>query len=152
MDDDRNCIPFSEGRWIIVGVLVLAAFLMLVGQCSAEWGLYTHRDSHGWQLEKTFAFFEDCNWKARELYRSGQVLGSGCAEYSTSAYTPQQPQQQVRQPQQPQQQQPTIKSGETQIIYDTKAAAEAEYQRRLDQNKAADDYNSYLNVRRGIGR
>ena len=64
----------------------------LASGASAEWRLYVNRDNKAWSLERAYATNDDCDRAARILYRSGQALGVGCAEYpapgSVQAPTP----------------------------------------------------------------
>ena len=48
---------------------------------SAEWRLYVNRDNRAWSLERAYVSNDECDRAARTLYRSGQALGVGCAEY-----------------------------------------------------------------------
>jgi hypothetical protein len=48
---------------------------------SAEWRLYVNRDNRAWSLERTYLSNDECDRAARTMYRSGQALGVGCAEY-----------------------------------------------------------------------
>src|SRR5262245_50507443 len=48
---------------------------------SAEWRLYVNRDNKAWSLERTYLSNDECDRAARTMYRSGQALGVGCAEY-----------------------------------------------------------------------
>ena len=54
---------------------------MLATGASAEWRLYVNRDNKAWSLERAYGSNDDCDRAARTLYRSGQALGVGCAEY-----------------------------------------------------------------------
>jgi len=55
---------------------------------SAEWRLYVNRDNKAWSLERTYLSNDDCDRAARTMYRSGQALGVGCAEYPAPSATP----------------------------------------------------------------
>src|SRR5207245_1866260 len=48
---------------------------------SAEWRLYVNRDNRAWSLERSYISNDECDRAARTLYKSGQALGVGCAEY-----------------------------------------------------------------------
>jgi len=54
---------------------------MVATGASAEWRLYVNRDNKAWSLERAYLSNDDCDRAARTLYRSGQALGVGCAEY-----------------------------------------------------------------------
>jgi hypothetical protein len=58
--------------------------LMSTG-ASAEWRLYVNRDNKAWSLESAFVSNDECDRAARTLYKSGQALGVGCAEYPSPA-------------------------------------------------------------------
>lgn len=55
---------------------------------SAEWRLYVNRDNKAWSLERTYLSNDECDRAARTMYRSGQALGVGCAEYPAPSATP----------------------------------------------------------------
>jgi hypothetical protein len=56
-------------------------------EASAEWRLYVNRDNKAWSLERAFVSNDECDRAARTLYKSGQALGVGCAEYPSPAST-----------------------------------------------------------------
>src|SRR5262249_13084230 len=74
---------------LIATTIITAA---VASGASAEWRLYVNRDNKAWSLERAYATNDDCDRAARILYRSGQALGVGCAEYpapgSVQAPTP----------------------------------------------------------------
>lgn len=55
---------------------------------SAEWRLYVNRDNKAWSLERTYLSNDECDRAARTMYRSGQALGVGCAEYPAPGAVP----------------------------------------------------------------
>jgi hypothetical protein len=61
---------------------------MLATGASAEWRLYVNRDNKAWSLERAYGSNDDCDRAARTLYRSGQALGVGCAEYPSPSAAP----------------------------------------------------------------
>jgi hypothetical protein len=67
----------------LITTTILAA-LAATG-ASAEWRLYVNRDNKAWSLERAFVTNDECDRAARTLYRSGQALGVGCAEYPSPA-------------------------------------------------------------------
>jgi hypothetical protein len=65
-----------------VGLITTAIMTAMVATgASAEWRLYVNRDNKAWSLERAYVSNDDCDRAARTLYRSGQALGVGCAEY-----------------------------------------------------------------------
>ena len=54
---------------------------MVATDAAAEWRLYVNRDNKAWSLERAYVSNDECDRAARALYRSGQALGVGCAEY-----------------------------------------------------------------------
>jgi hypothetical protein len=58
---------------------------ILATGASAEWRLYVNRDNKAWSLERAYGSNDDCDRAARSMYRSGQALGVGCAEYPSPA-------------------------------------------------------------------
>ncbi len=74
-----------------VGVVATMMYTaMVVTAVSAEWRLYANRDNRAWSLERTYVSNDECDRAARTLYKSGQALGVGCAEYPqpSSAHPP----------------------------------------------------------------
>jgi len=74
-----------------VGLMTTTIITALVATgASAEWRLYVNRDNRAWSLERAFVSNDECDRAARTLYRSGQALGVGCAEYPSAgaAQTP----------------------------------------------------------------
>src|SRR5882724_6392074 len=76
-----------------VGLITTTIMTAMVATgASAEWRLYVNRDNKAWSLERAYVSNDDCDRAARTLYRSGQALGVGCAEYpapgSAQAPTP----------------------------------------------------------------
>ena len=74
---------------LIAATIITAA---VAPSASAEWRLYVNRDNKAWSLERAYVTNDECDRAARTLYRSGQALGVGCAEYpapgSAQAPTP----------------------------------------------------------------
>ena len=68
-------------------LMTLVVVLVSAGPAFAEWGLYANRNGKGFVLEQTFAFYEDCNRKARDLWRADPALAFGCSEYTATAYS-----------------------------------------------------------------
>ena len=65
-----------------VGLITTTIMTAMVATgASAEWRLYVNRDNRAWSLERAYVSNDDCDRAARTLYRSGQALGVGCAEY-----------------------------------------------------------------------
>jgi hypothetical protein len=65
-----------------VGLITTMSITAMVATgASAEWRLYVNRDNKAWSLERAYVSNDDCDRAARTLYRSGQALGVGCAEY-----------------------------------------------------------------------
>jgi hypothetical protein len=65
-----------------VGLITTTIMTAMVATgASAEWRLYVNRDNKAWSLERAYVSNDDCDRAARTLYRSGQALGVGCAEY-----------------------------------------------------------------------
>ena len=65
-----------------VGVVATTIITAMVATgASAEWRLYVNRDNRAWSLERAYLSNDECDRAARTLYRSGQALGVGCAEY-----------------------------------------------------------------------
>src|SRR5262249_39847511 len=65
-----------------VGLMTTTIITALVATgASAEWRLYVNRDNKAWSLERAYGSNDECDRAARTLYRSGQALGVGCAEY-----------------------------------------------------------------------
>src|SRR5215470_16348683 len=74
-----------------VGLTTIAIITALMATgASAEWRLYVNRDNKAWSLERAYGSNDECDRAARTLYRSGQALGVGCAEYPSpgAAQTP----------------------------------------------------------------
>jgi len=74
-----------------VGLMTTTIITALVATgASAEWRLYVNRDNKAWSLERAYVSNDECDRAARTLYRSGQALGVGCAEYPSAgaAQTP----------------------------------------------------------------
>lgn len=66
----------------VVGLITTTIMTAIVATgASAEWRLYVNRDNKAWSLERAYLSNDDCDRAARTLYRSGQALGVGCAEY-----------------------------------------------------------------------
>ena len=63
----------------VVATMMITA--MVAPTASAEWRLYVNRDNRAWSLERTYVSNDECDRAARTLYKSGQALGVGCAEY-----------------------------------------------------------------------
>ena len=63
----------------LITTMIITA--MVATGASAEWRLYVNRDNKAWSLERAYVSNDDCDRAARTLYRSGQALGVGCAEY-----------------------------------------------------------------------
>src|SRR5207237_8510947 len=64
----------------VVAAMTITA--TVAATASAEWRLYVNRDNRAWSLERTYRSNDECDRAARTLYKSGQALGVGCAEYS----------------------------------------------------------------------
>jgi len=65
-----------------VGLITATIITAIVAPgASAEWRLYVNRDNKAWSLERAYVSNGECDRAARALYRSGQALGVGCAEY-----------------------------------------------------------------------
>ncbi len=65
-----------------VGVIATTMITAMVAtDAAAEWRLYVNRDNKAWSLERSYVSNDECDRAARTLYRSGQALGVGCAEY-----------------------------------------------------------------------
>ena len=74
-----------------VGLMTTTIITALVATgASAEWRLYVNRDNRAWSLERAYVSNDECDRAARTLYRTGQALGVGCAEYPSAgaAQTP----------------------------------------------------------------
>src|SRR5437867_8275388 len=76
-----------------VGLIAMTIVTTTVATgASAEWRLYVNRDNRAWSLERAYVSNDECDRAARTLYKSGQALGVGCAEYpapgSAQAPTP----------------------------------------------------------------
>ena len=72
-----------------VGVVVtMMMTAMAATEASAEWRLYVNRDNRAWALERVYVSNDECDRAARSLYKSGQALGVGCAEYPQQAQAP----------------------------------------------------------------
>src|SRR6185369_12408949 len=67
-----------------VAVMTTIVTAMVASGASAEWRLYVNRDNRAWSLERTYLSNDDCDRAARTMYRSGQALGVGCAEYPSA--------------------------------------------------------------------
>jgi hypothetical protein len=67
----------------VVATMMIAA--MVATEASAEWRLYVNRDNKAWALDRVFVSNDECDRAARSLYKSGQALGVGCAEYPAQA-------------------------------------------------------------------
>ena len=67
----------------VVATMMMTA--MVATEASAEWRLYVNRDNKAWALERVFVSNDECDRTARSLYKSGQALGVGCAEYPAQA-------------------------------------------------------------------
>src|SRR5438128_1855953 len=63
----------------VVAAMTITA--MAAPTASAEWRLYVNRDNRAWSLERSYISNDECDRAARTLYKSGQALGVGCAEY-----------------------------------------------------------------------
>src|SRR5438445_637425 len=63
----------------VVAAMTITA--TVAATASAEWRLYVNRDNKAWSLERTYISNDECDRAARTLYKSGQALGVGCAEY-----------------------------------------------------------------------
>src|SRR5207245_6686660 len=63
----------------VVAAMTITA--TVAATASAEWRLYANRDNKAWSLERTYISNDECDRAARTLYKSGQALGAGCAEY-----------------------------------------------------------------------
>ena len=63
----------------VVAAMTITA--TVAATASAEWRLYVNRDNKAWSLERTYVSNDECDRAARTLYKSGQALGVGCAEY-----------------------------------------------------------------------
>jgi hypothetical protein len=68
-----------------VGLIATTILTIVATGASAEWRLYVNRDNKAWSLERAFVSSDECDHAARTLYRSGQALGVGCAEYPAPA-------------------------------------------------------------------
>jgi len=68
----------------VVATMMMAA--MVATEASAEWRLYVNRDNKAWTLDRVFVSNDECDRAARSLYKSGQALGVGCAEYPAQAH------------------------------------------------------------------
>ena len=64
-----------------VGLMMTIITALVATGASAEWRLYVNRDNKAWSLERAYKSNDECDRAARTLYRSGQALGVGCAEY-----------------------------------------------------------------------
>lgn len=65
-----------------VGLITTTIMTAMVATgASAEWRLYVNRDNRAWSLERAYVSNDECDRAARTMYRSGQALGVGCAEY-----------------------------------------------------------------------
>ena len=65
-----------------VGAIAMTMITAMVAtDAAAEWRLYVNRDNKAWSLERSYVSNDECDRAARTLYRSGQALGVGCAEY-----------------------------------------------------------------------
>jgi hypothetical protein len=72
-----------------VGLIVTSMMTTIVATgASAEWRLYVNRDNKAWSLERAYVSNDECDRAARTLYRSGQALGVGCAEYPAPGSAP----------------------------------------------------------------
>ena len=75
-----------------VGLIAMTIVTTTVATGAAEWRLYVNRDNRAWSLERAYVSNDECDRAARTLYKSGQALGVGCAEYpapgSAQAPTP----------------------------------------------------------------
>src|SRR5215467_5635052 len=71
-----------------VGLMMTIITALVATGASAEWRLYVNRDNKAWSLERTYLSNDDCDRAARTMYRSGQALGVGCAEYPAPSATP----------------------------------------------------------------
>src|SRR5262245_17925778 len=67
----------------VVATMMMTA--MVATEASAEWRLYVNRDNKAWALERVYVSNDECDRAARSLYKSGQALGVGCAEYPAQA-------------------------------------------------------------------
>jgi hypothetical protein len=67
----------------VVATMMMTA--MVATEASAEWRLYVNRDNKAWALERVFVSNDECDRAARSLYKAGQALGVGCAEYPAQA-------------------------------------------------------------------
>src|SRR5262245_44433525 len=67
----------------VVATMMMTA--MVATEAPAEWRLYVNRDNKAWALERVFVSNDECDRAARSLYKSGQALGVGCAEYPAQA-------------------------------------------------------------------
>jgi hypothetical protein len=67
----------------VVAMMMMTA--MVATEASAEWRLYVNRDNRAWALERVFVSNDECDRAARSLYKAGQALGVGCAEYPAPA-------------------------------------------------------------------
>jgi hypothetical protein len=67
----------------VVATMMMTA--MVATEASAEWRLYVNRDNKAWTLDRVFVSNDECDRAARSLYKSGQALGVGCAEYPAQA-------------------------------------------------------------------
>ena len=67
----------------VVATMMMTA--MVATEASAEWRLYVNRDNKAWTLDRVFVSNDECDRTARSLYKSGQALGVGCAEYPAQA-------------------------------------------------------------------
>src|SRR5438309_3796153 len=63
----------------VVAAMTITA--TVAATASAEWRLYVNRDNRAWSLERAYISNDECDRAARTLYKSGQALGVGCAEY-----------------------------------------------------------------------
>src|SRR2546428_13200450 len=68
-------------------LMTLVVVLVSAGPAFAEWGLYANRNGKGFVLEQTFAFYEDCNRKARDPWRADPAPPFGCSEDTPPAYS-----------------------------------------------------------------
>jgi hypothetical protein len=68
-----------------VGVVATMMMAAMATEASAEWRLYVNRDNKAWTLDRVFVSNDECDRAARSLYKSGQALGVGCAEYPAQA-------------------------------------------------------------------
>jgi hypothetical protein len=72
-----------------VGLITTTIMTAMVATgASAEWRLYVNRDNRAWSLERAYVSNDECDRAARTLYRSGQALGVGCAEYPPPSAAP----------------------------------------------------------------